>query len=253
LGGERQSVKFEGTMSQRERVAQNLAEVRERIAAAARAAGRDPQTVTLVAVTKYVDAATTQLVVDAGCLDLGESRPQQLWEKAAALSTAAVRWHLIGHLQRNKVRRTLPNVALIHSGDSLRLLEEINREAETAARDRPVPLLLEVNVSGEPAKHGFAPDALPPLLDAIAALRQLDVRGLMAMARLDDDHAAARHDFAALRELRDRLRSAWHGRFSLDALSMGMSGDFEQAVAEGATIVRVGSALFEGLAIEGPA
>jgi len=240
-------------MSQRERVAQNLAEVRERIAAAARAAARDPLTVTLVAVTKYVDVATTQLVVDAGCLDLGESRPQQLWDKAAALQTSDVRWHLIGHLQRNKIRRTLPDVALIHSGDSLRLLEEINRVAEAAARDRPVPVLLEVNVSGEPAKHGFALDALPPLLDAIAALTHLDVRGLMAMARLDDDHTAARHDFAALRELRDRLRSAWHGRFSLGELSMGMSGDFEQAVAEGATIVRVGSALFEGLAGERPA
>src|SRR6478735_552827 len=110
-------------MSPAERIAVNLASVRERIAVAARAAGRSPDAVRLVAVTKYVDAATTQWLVDAGCHDLGESRPQQLWDKAAALTDPQIRWHLIGHLQRNKVRRTVPLVHLVHSGDSLRLLE----------------------------------------------------------------------------------------------------------------------------------
>jgi pyridoxal phosphate enzyme (YggS family) len=235
-------------MTSAERIATNLATVRERIADAARAAGRSPDEVRLVAVTKYVDAATTQLLVDAGCRDLGEARPQQLWDKAAALPEPAIRWHFIGHLQRNKVRRTLPLVHLVHSGDSVRLLEELNREAAATSPTVKLPVLLEVNVSGEPAKHGFAADELPPLVESLAAFESLEIQGLMAMAGLDEDPTSARGDFAKLRELRDRLRREWAGRFRLDELSMGMSGDFEQAIAEGATLVRVGSALFEGLA-----
>jgi pyridoxal phosphate enzyme (YggS family) len=234
-------------MYQAERIAANLAEVRERIAVAARAAGRSPGEVRLVAVTKYVDAATTRLLVDAGCTDLGESRPQQLWEKSALLNDAGIRWHLIGHLQRNKVRRTVPLVYLVHSGDGLRLLEELDREAASLVGRPPLPVLLEVNVSGEAAKHGFAPDDLPRHAAALAALGHLEIRGLMAMAGLDDDPTSARRDFAGLRELRDRLRREWGGRFALDELSMGMSGDYEAAVAEGATLVRVGSALFQGV------
>jgi pyridoxal phosphate enzyme (YggS family) len=234
-------------MTAMERIAANLAEVRERIAVAARGAGRSPDEVRLVAVTKYVDAATTRLLFDAGCTDLGESRPQQLWDKAAALNDAAIRWHLIGHLQRNKVRRTLPLVHLIHSGDGLRLLEELDRDTAALAGRSPLAVLLEVNVSGETAKHGFAPDDLPKHVETLAAFKHLDVRGLMAMAGLDDDPTSARRDFARLRELRDRLRREWSGRFALDELSMGMSGDYEAAIAEGATLVRVGSALFEGV------
>lgn len=235
-------------MHQAERIAANLANVRERIAVAARPAGRSPDDVRLVAVTKYVDAATTQLLVDAGCYDLGESRPQQLWDKAAALPDANIRWHFIGHLQRNKVRRTVPIVHLVHSGDSLRLLEELNRETIALSSPQKLPVLLEVNVSGEAAKHGFAADELSPLVESLAAFEHLEIQGLMAMAGLDDEPTAARHDFAKLRELRERLRRDWAGRFALNELSMGMSGDFEQAIAEGATLVRVGSALFEGAA-----
>ncbi len=216
-----------------------------RIAAAATQAGRRPEAVRLVAVTKYVDAAMTRMLVDAGCRDLGEARPQQLWDKAAALADLGIRWHLIGHLQRNKVRRTLPLVHLLHSGDSLRLLEEVN--AEQAAQSAPLPVLLEVNVSGDAAKHGFAIDDVAPLADALSKLTHLDVRGLMCMAGLEGDAAESRREFAVLRELRDRLRRDWSGRYTLDELSMGMSGDFEAAVAEGSTMVRVGSALFEGL------
>lgn len=216
-----------------------------RIAAAATQAGRRPDDVRLVAVTKYVDATVTRMLVDAGCRDLGEARPQQLWDKAAALADLGIRWHLIGHLQRNKVRRTLPLVHLLHSGDSLRLLEEVN--AEQTAQPAPLPVLLEVNVSGDAAKHGFAIDDVAPLADALSQLTYLDVRGLMCMAGLEGAAAAARREFAALRELRDRLRREWSGRYTLDELSMGMSGDFEAAVAEGSTMVRVGSALFEGL------
>ncbi|MBA4020164.1 MAG: YggS family pyridoxal phosphate-dependent enzyme [Pirellula sp.] len=227
------------------RIAANLAEVQARIGTAATQAGRRPEAVRLVAVTKYVDAATTRLLVDAGCRDLGEARPQQLWDKAAELAELGIRWHLIGHLQRNKVRRTLPLVHLLHSGDSLRLLEEL--DAERAAQPAPLPVLLEVNVSGDAAKHGFAVDDVPPLVESLAKLAHLDVRGLMCMAGLEGDAAEARREFAALRELRDRLRREWSGRYTLDELSMGMSGDFEAAIAEGSTMVRVGSALFEGL------
>lgn len=214
------------------------------MAAAATAAGRRAEVVRLVAVTKYVDAATTRLLVSAGCGDLGESRPQQLWDKHAALADLDVRWHLIGHLQRNKVRRTAPLLHMLHSGDSLRLLSEINEARGDAV---PLPVLLEVNVSGDAAKHGFSPIEVEPLLDDLSRLKRLEVRGLMCMAGLEGNAADARREFASLRELRDRLRSAWRGRFALDELSMGMSGDFEAAVAEGSTMVRVGSALFEGI------
>jgi len=231
------------------RIQSNLAAVRNRIAAAATGAGRRPEDVLLVAVTKYVDAATTKLLVDAGCRDLGEARPQKLWEKAAALADRNVRWHLIGHLQRNKIRRTLPLTYLIHAGDSLPLLEEIGREATTSETTghRPASVLLEVNISGDAAKHGFAPGDLPPLVDVLSKLPGLEIRGLMAMGGLEADADVERRQFAALRELRDRLRIEWRGRFALEELSMGMSGDFEAAIAEGATMVRVGSALFEGI------
>lgn len=227
------------------RIQGNLQSVRVRIAAAATAAGRSPTEVKLVAVTKYVDVATTQFLVDAGCSDLGEARPQKLWEKAAAISGADVRWHLIGHLQRNKIRRTLPLVELFHAGDSLRLLDDLDGEA--ALIESKARVLLEVNVSGDAAKHGFAPAEMPRLVDRLSSLRHLDIRGLMAMSGLDADEADARRQFAELRELRDALRRDWAGRFALDELSMGMSGDFEAAIAEGATMVRVGSALFEGI------
>ncbi|MGC3966315.1 MAG: YggS family pyridoxal phosphate-dependent enzyme [Pirellulales bacterium] len=220
-----------------------MADVRRRIAAAAVAASRNAEDVRLVAVTKYVDAATTQLLVEAGCRDLGESRPQQLWDKAATLADPNIRWHMIGHLQRNKVRRTVELLHLLHSGDSLRLLQEVDETC--AKRPSPLPVLLEVNVSGDSSKHGLTPSEVEPLLDELAKLTHLDVRGLMCMAGLDGDAGEARRDFAALRTLRDRLRLAWEGRYTLDDLSMGMSGDFEVAVAEGSTMVRVGSALFE--------
>lgn len=229
-----------------ERIRANLAEVRARIAAAAASAGRTAEEVRLVAVTKYVDAATTRLVVDAGCADLGESRPQQLWDKAAALADCEIRWHMIGHLQRNKIRRTIPLVHLLHAGDSLRLLEELHNERAATADAAPLSILLEVNVSGDAVKHGFAPRDVPGLLEALSKLPRLEIRGLMAMAGLEDDLATARRRFAEVRELRDSLRTTWAGRFPLDELSMGMSGDYEAAIAEGATLVRIGSALFDG-------
>jgi len=229
------------------RIAENLARLRQQIADAATSAGRDPATVRLVGVTKYVGPQTARDVFLAGCTDLGESRPQELWDKAKALADLPVRWHLIGHLQRNKVRRTLPLTALIHSGDSLRLLEEIHREAAT--RTFKQPILLEVNISGDAAKHGFAADELLSIADQLPQYSSLDIHGLMGMASLEGGSAEACRDFARLRELRDKLDAAQPG-LSLGELSMGMSGDFVEAIAEGATIVRIGSALFEGLSEE---
>jgi pyridoxal phosphate enzyme (YggS family) len=231
----------------RERIAANLAEVRARAAAACRAAGRDAAAVAIVAVTKYVDAATTRLVVEAGCRDLAESRPQALWVKADALAGLAPqpRWHLVGHLQRNKIRRTLPLLALVHSLDSLRLLDAL--EAEAAAAGMVCRALVEVNLTADPSRTGVSPADAAAVVAAAATRPHVEVCGLMGMARVPDGDAdAARRDFASLRKLRDELaRSLPAG--SLPELSMGMSGDFEAAIHEGATIVRVGSALFAGV------
>ncbi len=229
---------------QLEKIAENVADIRERIARAAQRSGRAAERIALVAVTKYVSAEMIRPLVAAGCLELGESRPQQFWEKAAALADLPIRWHLIGHLQRNKVRRTLPLVAMIQSVDSQRLLVAIDEEASEMD---PIPILLEVNVSGESAKHGFSPDEIEPLLAELPNHANVSVRGLMCMAGFEGGPDEARRDFATLRQLRDRLRPACPPGVTLDELSMGMSGDFEEAIEEGATIVRVGSALFEGV------
>jgi hypothetical protein len=231
-------------MNERSPISENLARIQARIAEAAQRSGRAAGEVKLVAVTKYVDVDQVRELVDAGCHDLGEARPQELWRKAQAFSGQPIEWHLIGHLQRNKIARTLPLVRLIHSGDSLRLIEAIDAEAARAGL-APVPLLLEVNVSGDTTKHGFKPDELPPLGEQLAALRFLEIRGLMCMAGREGSSQDARRDFERLRLLRDRLRANWPDRLVLDELSMGMSGDFEAAIEEGATIVRIGSALFE--------
>ncbi|NBW86917.1 MAG: YggS family pyridoxal phosphate-dependent enzyme [Planctomycetia bacterium] len=233
----------------RERCLSNLSRVRESVAEACRRAGRPPADVTLVGVTKYVDATAARCLLEAGCADLAESRPQELWAKAAALADARPepRWHLVGHLQRNKVRRTLPVGALIHTLDSRRLLEAL--EAEAAAADTACEVLVEVNVSGDPARSGAMEADAEPLLVAAAQSPHLRLRGLMAMASHPDGPAAdARRDFARLRELRDRITA----RGIVDAalvreLSMGMSGDFAEAILEGSTMVRIGSALFAGL------
>jgi PLP dependent protein len=228
------------------RIAENVARVRERIAIAAQTAGRDAASIRLVAVSKYVDAATATALLAAGCTDLGESRPQEIWDKAAAPELAGARWHLIGRLQRNKARRTLPLVDLIHSVDSERLLAAIDEQA--AALDLTPRVLLEVNCSGDFTKQGFVADDVRRLLPSLTAYSRLRVSGLMTMAPLEGDAAAARAAFAALLELRDELSLQCPPSILLDELSMGMSGDFEEAIAEGATIIRIGSLLFDGAA-----
>lgn len=227
------------------RIADNLAEVRGRVERAARTSGRTAGDVTLVAATKYVGDDEVRALIAAGCRDFGESRPQQLWHKAAVIGDADVRWHLIGHLQSNKARRTLPHVWLMHSLDSLRLLECLDQEA--AALGRPLRALLEVNISRDANKHGLTEEEVEPLLTNMGQYPYVTVAGLMAMAAGEGGGDAARRDFARLRRLRDRLQAVSPAGVRLDELSMGMSGDFEVAIEEGATLVRVGSALFEGL------
>jgi pyridoxal phosphate enzyme (YggS family) len=230
-------------------LASRLQRVEERLRAACRRAGRERAEVTLVAVTKTVPPEVAAQLVGLGVAHLGESRPQELWRKAAALPRS-VRWHLIGHLQRNKIDRTLPLVEMIHSVDSLRLLAALDEEAGKQGRTPAV--LLEVNASGEASKHGFAPHDLPGVAARVSGVRHLQVRGLMTMAAPADDPRACRPTFAALRGLRDRLRGELPPPHTLEHLSMGMSGDFEVAVEEGATLVRLGSVLFEGLGERAP-
>jgi hypothetical protein len=226
------------------RLAERLAAVQQRIESACRRAGRAPGDVTLVAVTKSVSAEVAALLPRLGVVDLGENRPQELWRKAA-VAPAGVRWHLIGHLQRNKIERTLPLVQLIHSVDSLRLLAALDEEA--VRQQRSIDVLLEVNASGEAQKHGFAPEELPALVPELEKLGRVRVRGLMTMAALADDPERCRATFARVRELRAMLRPELGSPHELTQLSMGMTQDFEVAIEEGATLVRIGTALFDFL------
>lgn len=226
-------------------VADRLAAVEDRIDRACRRAGRSRSEVTLVAVTKTVSVQVADLLPSLDLLDLGENRPQELWRKAPALPRS-VRWHLIGHLQRNKVERTVPLVHLIHSVDSLRLLEALEQQGH------PVEILLEVNASGEEAKHGFRPDEVPGLASVLNGLRQVRVRGLMTMAAHESDSEQCRPTFSLLRRLRDRLQEAVGETNRLEHLSMGMSNDFEVAVEEGATLIRLGTLLLGDLPPGGP-
>ncbi|MCC7421538.1 MAG: YggS family pyridoxal phosphate-dependent enzyme [Planctomycetaceae bacterium] len=227
----------------RDRLAENLAVIRQRMADACARSGRAADAVRLIAVTKSGSIEAVQQLVDLGVTELGESRPQQLLDRAAVIH-GDVRWHLIGHLQRNKARRIIPAIACIHSIDSLRLLQTL----ESIAGELGVRLqgLLEVNVSGEEAKDGFAPDELLASVDALAGLQHVQIKGLMTMAPYSEDPETARPVFAALRTFRDQLAARLPSH-ALAELSMGMSGDFEVAIEEGATLVRVGSSLFEGL------
>ena len=233
----------------RRRIAENHAAVLDEVAAAAHAAGRDRSDVRVIGVSKYVDAEITSWLVEAGCVDLGENRVQHLTAKVDAAGSHAklndVRWHLIGHLQRNKVRAAVPHVAMIQSVDSMRLLESIAAAAESLAR--PVKILIEVNVSDEADKTGLPPAELTALLDRVTQLppRRVDCRGLMAMAGWGTDAGVAQRQFARLRGMAETARQ--RTSLALPELSMGMSGDFAAAIAQGSTMVRIGSRLFDGL------
>ena len=218
-------------------IAERLAGLRARISGACVAAGRDAGEVRLLAVSKTFPAAAVQEAYDAGHRHFGESRQQEASSKIAVLP-ADIRWHFIGGLQRNKVRKVLGEFHTIHSVDSLRLAEYLDRISGEEGK-RP-ELYLEVNIASEESKGGFSPGELIHAAAELAAFRQIDLLGLMSIP--PDDPQNGRRWFAATRDLRDRLRA--ETGLPLPGLSMGMSGDFEQAILEGATVVRVGSAIF---------
>lgn len=220
-------------------IANNLQEIRGRIAAAAGRAGRDPDSVHLVAVSKTHPAAAVAAAAEAGQRIFGESRVQEAREKIPACPSG-LDWHFIGHLQKNKVRQALPLFSFFHSIDSTALAAAMDRIAGETGK--PAEGLLELNVSGEETKHGFNPADLRKEFAALAKLPHLRIRGLMTMAPYSENPEHARPVFRALRELRDELQSSHH--HPLPELSMGMSGDFVPAIEEGATLVRVGSSIF---------
>ena len=222
-----------------EQTAIRLAQVREFVADAARKSGRNAEQIELVAVSKTHAAEKVQEAIEAGQLLFGESRVQEARAKIPLLPSR-LRWHFIGHLQKNKIRHALPLFELFHGIDSLVLAQEMERIAEEeGVRPR---VLLEVNVAGEASKHGFSPETLRCDLEAALSLGRLTIEGLMTLPPLAPEAEASRRYFVALRELRDQLEAEFEVR--LPQLSMGMSGDFPIAIEEGATIVRVGTAIF---------
>ena len=222
-----------------EETAIRLAQVRELMGDAARKSGRTAEQIELVAVSKTHAAEKVQEAIEAGQLLFGESRVQEARAKIPLLPSR-LRWHFIGHLQKNKIRHALPLFELFHGIDSLVLAREMERIAEEEGM-RP-RVLLEVNVAGEASKHGFSPEALRRDLEAALSLGRLTIEGLMTLPPFAPEAEASRQYFIALRKLRDQLEAEFDVR--LPQLSMGMSGDFPIAIEEGATIVRVGTAIF---------
>lgn len=219
----------------------NVEVVRDEVAAAARRAGRQPEAVTIVAVSKTRSVEEIREVLAAGVTHFGENRVQELKEKWPYLQTGLT-WHLIGSLQTNKARSALEMADLIHSVDREGLILELARAADRLGRT--VQVLIQVNVSGEESKHGIDPSGLADLLRQASATGRLGVRGLMTMAPLYDDPERARPHFRRLRELAREMEGLRLPRVEMRHLSMGMSADYAVAVEEGATLVRIGTALF---------
>jgi len=240
-------------------LAEKLLQVRDRIAAAAAKAKRDPSEITLLAVTKTAAPEQIREILQLGVADLGESRVQILTQRAAQVNEffsrrvahgepgampARLRWHMIGHLQRNKVKSVLPLINTIQSVDSLRLAEEI--EAQAAKLEKKTAVMLQVNSSEETSKFGVAVGAAVHLAEQIDTMPHLQMCGLMTMGSLEATEAQNRQIFARTRELFEEMRWEKIGGAALRHLSMGMSGDFEAAISEGATMVRIGTLLFGG-------
>jgi pyridoxal phosphate enzyme (YggS family) len=220
-----------------DRIAENLHAIQQRIAAAAREAGRDPDAVRLIAVTKEVDAGAIRVLYDLGVRHFAENRVPVAREKRAALSDGDIVWHMIGNIQRRKVPEVLEVFDRIDAVDRLELAASLQQRCEALGRER-LPVLLEVNVSGEVNKHGLAPAAVGESVAALRAMDRLHLEGLMTMAPFDAPESVLQGVFRTLKELAD----AQH----LPVISMGMTDDFETAIREGATEVRIGRALFEG-------
>ena len=223
-------------------IGERLADVRERIAAAARSAGREPSSILLVAVSKTFPIEAVREAYAAGHRDFGENKVQEGLQKIVTSADLPIRWHLLGHLQTNKARKAAPAFATIHSVDSVELLHKL--DAAAAEAGRTPELLIQVDLAGEATKSGVAPGEVPPLLEAAAALKAARVVGLMTLPPIPESPEDARPYFKRLRALRDEWLASGVPAPMLRELSMGMSADFEVAVQEGSTMVRVGTAIF---------
>jgi len=223
-------------------VKDRLEQVHERIKKAAAACHRPVESIRLIAVSKTVPAAIVKEAIEAGVTDLGENYIQEAREKVNTLATAPVSWHYIGHLQSNKAKYAVRLFDLIHSVDSLKLARELNKYAQK--HDKIQSILIQVNVAKEESKSGVYVDNTTGLLKDISQLANISVKGLMTMPPYFNAPQKVRPFFAALRELRDRIRAEGIPNIAMDELSMGMTGDFEAAIEEGATMVRIGTAIF---------
>lgn len=222
-------------------IAANIAMIRERMARAAVRSGRDPESIRLMAVSKTIEPDRIRMALQAGITLLGENYVQEAREKIPAVGRD-VQWHMIGHLQTNKVKYVVNLFDWIHSVDRLELATELDRRA--GQHNRKLNILIEVNVSGEASKNGAAPAQVLELARNISALPHLNLRGLMTMPPYSENPESSRPYFTALRNLRDEIRASAVPGVSMDELSMGMTDDFEVAIEEGATIIRVGRAIF---------
>jgi PLP dependent protein len=223
-------------------IADRLAGIRARIAAAARSAGRDPSSIRLVAVSKTFPIEAIREAYAAGQREFGENRVQEALQKIASGADLDIRWHLLGHLQTNKVRKAAPAFSTIHSVDGVELLQKI--DAAAADEGRTPELLIQVDLAGEATKFGVPPSDVPQLFDAAARCRAARVTGLMTLPPVPESPEDARPWFRRLRELRDEWRAAGVAPSMLAELSIGMSGDFEVGIEEGSTMVRIGTAIF---------
>ena len=221
---------------------ERLKRVKERISRAAEACGRPADSVRLVAVSKTMPVQVVREAIEAGVTDLGENYIQEAREKFNALASLPAAWHFIGHLQSNKAKYAVRMFDLIHSVDSLKLATALDRYAEKI--DRVQPILIQVNVAREDSKSGIYAEEALPLLKAVAGMKNIAVRGLMTIPPYFNAPEKVRPFFAALRELRDRIRKEGIANIEMNELSMGMTGDFEAAIEEGATMVRIGTAIF---------
>lgn len=222
-------------------IARNIDDIRSRIKAACLRSGRDPDSVQLIAVTKTIDAEQINIAVEAGLNILGENRVQEVLHKYEAIK-GDVSWHLIGHLQTNKVRQIIDRVTLIHSLDSLHLANELQKRA--SLRNKPVQVLVEVNVGQEATKFGLSPDKVSEFLESLKDMDHIQVRGLMTVAPFLEDPEDDRMVFRRLKDLFEDLKKLNLPNVQMEHLSMGMTHDFEIAVEEGATMVRVGTGIF---------
>ena len=223
-------------------VAENLAEIRSRIDELARSAGRNPEEVKLIAVSKTKPVSLIKEAVAAGALDLGENKPQEIVSKYPEFEGDGVRWHMIGHLQKNKVRHIIDKAELIHSGDSLALAEEINKRAEAIGKIQKI--LIQVNVTGEDSKSGVSPDDAAELCREISKLNNVRIMGLMTISVSGYTYEENKSVFDSLAVLAARIDDMKIDNVSMKELSMGMTHDFDAAIAAGATMVRVGTAIF---------